>query len=365
MEFLHNNGFDVTFICSDKGDIKEDFPEYFKIFEIPMKRGIEFIGVFIAIYRFYKHFRKNKYDIVAYSGPNASLYASVASKFSNIPVRIYSQWGIRYVGFNGIMRVILKFLEKITCYCSSVIQPDSRGNLDFAVSEGLYPISKGQVIWNGSAKGIDFEVFDIEKKQLWRDEIRKKLSINERDIVIGYVGALRADKGTTELFGAFKELLSERENIKLLLVGDRDLYSTIDSRLGEWALNNNNVIFCGNTQEVNKYYAAMDIYAFPSYREGFGMTIIEAGAMELPIITTDIPGPKDWMINGKTGILIEPKSQDALKEALDRMLNEPEIRMEMGRNARLVVKQKFDKNILMKKYLENKLDLIKKVDMHV
>ena len=354
IEYLSQHGYEITFICSDIKEIKSKVKDGIKIVEIPMKRGVSLNGSIIAINHFYKHFRRNKYDMLVYSGPNASFYSSIAGKLSKIPIRIYSQWGIRYTGFNGVNRSIFKCLEKITCILSTTIQPDSKSNLKFSIKEGLYKENKSYVIGNGSAKGINFDIFDIDYKMTWRNEIRDKLKIKSDDIVIGFVGALRKEKGLNELLKAVKDTVNTVQNLKLVLVGDKDLYYTIDSKLRDWAENSEKVIFCGKTDEVYKYYASMDIFVFPSYREGFGMGPIEAGAMEVPTIASEIPGPIDSIKDGVTGILIQPRNSIELKIKILMLIEDPELRGIMGENARKSIINRFDQKLLMDKYLEDK-----------
>ena len=154
-KYLYNtNDFDITFVSSYDEEFEQMLPDYINYYPITMKRGISFDGLKV-IYKMYKYFKKEKFDLIQYSTPNASLYTSVAAFLSRVPIRLYCQWGIAYVGFAGIKRKIFKLIEKIVCTLSTNVQPDSYGNLNFAQEEKLYNKIKGEVIWNGSACGIN------------------------------------------------------------------------------------------------------------------------------------------------------------------------------------------------------------------
>lgn len=159
-EYLHNSGeFDVTFVCDADDRFAESLPDYIHYRPVPMKRGINLGGI-KAIRQMKKLFKEEKFDIVQYSTPNASLYASIAAKSAKIPVRLYCQWGIVYVAFSGIKRKIFKCIEKKVCKLSTWIEPDSFGNLRFSRAEGLYNESKNSVI-EAEAMGVPVIVTDI------------------------------------------------------------------------------------------------------------------------------------------------------------------------------------------------------------
>ena len=173
-KYMHKKGkYDITFMCNPDDKFEVELPEYIHFIPVKMKRGIGFDGLNV-IMQLYKIFKKEKFDLIQYSTPNASLYSSIAGKLAKIKVRLYCQWGIRYVGFTGVKREIFKILEKITCKNSTWIEPDSFGNLKFSYKEKLYTDKKSSVIWNGSAGGVNLEKFDITKKEIWRKEIQYK-----------------------------------------------------------------------------------------------------------------------------------------------------------------------------------------------
>ena len=162
--YLHENtDWDISFICSEDEEFASELPEFIHYFPVPMERGISISGI-KSMMQMKKIFVKEKFDLIQYSTPNASLYAALAGKLAGIPVRLYCQWGMVYVGFEGIKRQVFKAIEKIVCKLSTWIEPDSVSNLNFAHEENLYPQTKGSVIWNGSACGINLEKFDISQK---------------------------------------------------------------------------------------------------------------------------------------------------------------------------------------------------------
>ena len=171
-EALHNTGeYEVYFISNPDPQIEKEFPKYVKFYPIQMKRGVGIDGLYV-IPKLVRIFRKERFDIVQYFTPNASFYASTAARIAGIPCRIYSQWGILYVGFKGIKRKTFKYIEKRVCRNSTVIEVENRANLEFSHKERLYPDDKGYVIWNGSASGVSLDKYDIEKKDEWRSTIR-------------------------------------------------------------------------------------------------------------------------------------------------------------------------------------------------
>ncbi|WP_218970577.1 glycosyltransferase [Alkalihalobacterium alkalinitrilicum] len=251
-------------------------------------------------------------------------------------------------------------IEKVICSFSTIIQPDSYGNLQFSQKEKLYTSMKSKVIGNGSANGVNLTKFDSGYKKRWGREIRQKYYLLQSDIIFGFTGRVTKDKGINELIEAFQVLSKEFNHVKLLIVGPSENYG-IDSGLYDWSKQSHSVIYCGYTDQVEKYYAAMDVFVLPSYREGFGTVVIEAEAMGVPVIVSDIPGPTDAMVKGQTGLVVPKGEVEPLIEAMSKMLNSS-LRSEMGNRAIMFVRENFEQKTLWHQILNDRKQLVAELE---
>lgn len=359
-KYLHEvGGYDISFICDNDPAFAASLPEYIHYYPVSMKRGISLGGI-KACREIKKIFKRERFDLVQYSTPNASLYAALAAKSAKVPVRLYCQWGIAYVGMQGFKRRIFKSVEKLVCKYSTRIEPDSFGNLRFSHSEKLYGPEKSCVIWNGSASGVNLTKFDISKKDIWRRAIREKYGIPGDAFVYGFIGRVNRDKGINELFAAFQSISQIHPNSYLLLVGGEELSEGVNTVMYDWAQKNDHVLFCGFTNVVEQYLSATDVYILPSYREGFGSGVIEAEAMGVPVIVTDIPGPTDAMIPGKTGLLAKKKDIAMLQSAMDTLYRDEALLQRFSDAGYQLAKQNFDQQQLFKHILDDRTQMINK-----
>ena len=360
-KYLHEHcDLEITFICDNDEAFVASLPSYIKFIPVSMKRGISPAG-FGAIFRFVSIFKREKFDMIQYSTPNASFYASIAARFSGVPIRLYCQWGLLYVGFQGWKRMLLKTLEKIVCINSTWIEPISHRNLAFAREEKLIKEKNSSVVWNGSASGIDFRKFDISNKQFWRSEIRAQLGISKSTFVFGFVGRISRDKGSNELLKAFREMIATHPDCVLLFVGDFDGNISVESELLEWSQSEKRVIYNGFSENVEKYLAAMDVFVFPSYREGFGESVIEAESMAVPVIVTDIPGPIDGVLPGETGITVPKQDSKSLLEAMKSLYEDREFLVLLSNRGAEHVKKNYDRKVLFKMFMDDRIKLIESV----
>lgn len=357
-EYLHENtDWDISFICSTDEEFEQRLPKYIHYHPVPMERGISVSGI-KAMFEMKKIFKREKFDLIQYSTPNASLYASLAGFLTGVPARLYCQWGMIFVGFDGIKRKIFKAEEKFVCKLSTWIEPDSKSNLKFAHEQKLYPENKGAVIWNGSACGVNLDKFDYSKRAELREQIRTEFSIPDNSFVFGFVGRITKDKGINELLTAYREICKSNANSYLMLVGKPEIDETVDAELYSWAKDNKHILLTGYTNQVEKYLSAMDCYVLPSYREGFGMGVVEAEAMGLPVIVSNIPGPIDAMVDGETGIIVEKKDSHSLKDAMIQLMENHQMCEAFGNAGIVYAHDKFEQQQLFKYILEDRKRLV-------
>lgn len=350
-----NTDWELTVICDDDPTLASELPEGVRYIPVSMKRGISPAGIG-AMLKMRKIFKREKFDYVQYSTPNAALYAAMASKLAGIKHRRYHLMGFRFLGFSGWKRSLFKTIEKYTCALSTDIECVSPSNMKLGLGEKVFPADKARVLFYGSSAGVDLQKFDIKRREEWRQELRKKYGYEENDCVFGFAGRITGDKGINELLAAFRGM--EDPNARLFLAGRMEEEHTLDAGSMAWAKENEKVRFCGFVPDLERYYAMMDVLVLPSYREGFGNIIIEAQAMGLPVIVTDIPGPIDAMEPGVTGLTVPVKDKNALCCAMEKLCVHREIREEMGRKGRTLVEERFDQEKLAQVILEDRRALL-------
>lgn len=360
LQEYHDSGVDVTIVCNMDENYERELIRQFPFVHtqsINFPRGINLIGSIKSILQLRAFFRKEQFDLVQYSTPNASFYAALAAKSANIPVRLYGQWGMVFITQKGWKQRVFKTMEHLICHYSTHIQPDSHGNLNFCREIGLYDETKSCVIWNGSAKGLNLKSYDLSKKPEYAKEIKQRYNLKEAP-VIGFVGRLGQEKGCNELILAFQLLTQHIPDLKLLFVGPLEKEDTIQPELLDYFYRCENIIKTGRVKDVEKHMAAMDIFILPSYREGFGMSVIEASAMAVPVIVTEYPGPSSAVEDGVTGYTVKVGSVEDIVTRVSELLSNPTTALQMGLNGRKFAEEKFDFNIFKQKYMDNRLHLL-------
>lgn len=352
LNYMADNGYDAYCVCNPT--LSADELGKVRIIESNIKWGfVSPFEFFRQIRWFYTLFKKEHFDIVQYATFNAAFPASIAAWMARVPVRIDLQWGMSYITAKGVEHYFKRAVEKITCWCSTSVQPDSFGNLKLATEDGLYPASKGCVIYNGSASGVDLEKYNYNKRAEWRKELFNKYAIQNYKKYFGYVGRVVKDKGIDELLEAFMSL--KNNNAFLWIVGPLDATYSLNQELYEKAKQMKNICFTGSVDNAAKYYAAMDFMLLPSYHEGFGMTVVESAGVGTPAIITDIPGPTDLIKDGINGIVCEVKSVDSLRNALLKAVEMSDVEYKtMSDKAYNIAKTNFDSNTYKVKFFENR-----------
>lgn len=353
LQYLARYGFEVSVICSQDDKLAEDLGEEINYIPVDIPRGISFGGSLNAVRKLISIFEREKFDLIQYSTPNAALYASIASRIVGCKIRNYHLMGFRYLGAHRIERFILKTIEKISCWNSTSIECVSRSNLELGIKEKVFSANKATVVWNGSTGGVDLERFNYSKRNIWRRELREELGYKTTDFIYGFVGRITRDKGINELLGAFFEL---KDGSKLFLIGNVEDENTLDKNLWMKAKNHPDVQIHIAVSDIERYFAMIDVLVLPSYREGFGNVVIEAAAVGTTAIVSDIPGPIDTIDIGKTGMTVEVKNVDDLKEKMVTMKSA--IHNNMTQNAVSFARNNFDSDKLCKKICERKKFLL-------
>lgn len=357
LQYLALNGWDVTVICSFDKELSDILGSDIHYIPVGMSRGLSLINIIHSIKELLRIFRDEQFNIVQYSTPNAAFASSIASWLSGIKVRNYHQMGLRFEGSDGFFRILLKMMEKITCILSTHIECVSPSGLKAALKYGLFPAKKGVVIWNGSSGGVNLQRFNIDCKNRWRSEIRRSFKLSEETLVIGFVGRVTKDKGINELLEAFRIISTNQINISLLIIGDLEVNHGLDFNLLSWAKRNNSIKWKTHVLDIEKYYSCLDVLVLPSHREGFGNVIIEASAMGVPVLVSNIPGPRDAMVERITGLVFDVKNVDSLILKIEEMYDS-DFRNNCSSNAVKYVVNNFDSRVLCEKILERKEKLL-------
>lgn len=357
MEYMQQMGWDVTLMCNTDQHLVDRVPHGMDCVHVPMERSFNIIRAIRCTLQLVKEFKKRKPTIVQYGTTHAALFGSIAAWLSRVPIRIHLQWGIYEYDKMGLAGKLYWFVEWLTCRLSTDIRPVSHKNLRVAVEEGLFKEGKGKVLGQGGTIGVDLARYPLDEKPMWRTRIRQQYGISEDAYVFGFVGRISKDKGINELMSAYKRL-SDGNDAVLLLVGPVE--GTVEKSLMDWAKHNPKVVFTGSVghEEIPCCLAAMDTLVHPTYREGFGMVLQEAMAMEVPIITTDIPGPSEVIEDGVSGALVPSHDTDALYEAMMEFLENQERYRQFGANGRARVENCFDRTVMVKNLYQDKEELL-------
>jgi lipopolysaccharide/colanic/teichoic acid biosynthesis glycosyltransferase/glycosyltransferase involved in cell wall biosynthesis len=350
--FLAANGFEVHAICSPGPRLEALRQEGITPWIIPMQREISPARDLLSLWRLWRLFRIIRPDMVVASTPKAGLLGTVAARLAAVPHVEYFLHGLRLETTTGIKRWILMGAEWIACHAAESVRCVSPSLLARTVALGLAPAARCMVIGNGSADGIAMERYAAGAQAKFEaKQVRRELRIPADAPVIGFVGRLTRDKGIRELYEAFTRLHSRYSHLRLLLVGDFETGDPVPSALRARIGADPAVIHTGFVNNVEHFYAAMDVMALPSYREGLPTVLLEAQYAGVPVVTTNATGAVDATVDGQTGFRVPVGDTCALASALDRLLSDPELRSTMGAAGRIWVKKNFHREELWRELL--------------
>ena len=316
-KYFKEKGYNMNVVCSPS-EYLSDYAQKqgFEYMESSINRNISIVQDFASIRNICKFVKKQKIDIVVGHTPKGGLLAMIAGWLMRVPIRIYVRHGLVYETSKGLKRFMLMSVDRLASFCSTKVVCVSPSVLRKSIEDHLAPIKK-QMIWHkGTCNGIDtlnhFNPAEIVPARL--TDLKARYGIEEEDFVIGYSGRLVKDKGIIELVRAFDKL-QRADNCKLLLVGMFEKRDALPEDIQERILNDSRIIYTGFINDGMEYfYSMMDIYVLASYREGFPTGVLEAQAMEKPVITTRVTGCCDSIIDGRTGFFVNNTADDIAKK---------------------------------------------------
>ncbi|NRT10968.1 glycosyltransferase family 4 protein [Flavobacterium sp. 14A] len=345
--------YDVIGISSDGSELqKTALDENITVIPVQMTRVISPVRDLVAVYNLFRIFKREKPFIVHTHTPKAGTVGMIAAKMAGVPNRLHTVAGLPLLEVTGNKRRLLNFVEKITYGCATKVYPNSFGLKEIIIKEKFCRALKLKVIANGSSNGINTDYFNSEVAAS-KVVNREQLGIFESEFVFIFVGRLVSDKGLNELVQAFKILSAEYNNVKLLLVGgfENDLDPLLPKTVDE-INSNNKIISVGYKNDVRPYFALANALVFPSYREGFPNVVMQAGAMGLPSIVSNINGCNEIVIEDYTGIIIPVKSADAIFIAMKKMMVDEEYYMSLKKNVRKRIVENYEQSVVWQALLK-------------
>jgi glycosyltransferase involved in cell wall biosynthesis len=354
IEDLMKKGWEVE-ICSSAGQKLDEFQARYsvKTHAISIPRQITPWQDIKTVWALRRLFRARRYDIVHAHTPKAGLLAMIAAALAGIKVRLYTCHGLAFETESGWKKQLLIASEKLSFGLAHQVLVVSRSVYEKLKCNHIGRPDKMHILGDGTACGIDIGRFTPDPaKQEQARMIKEKLGIQSQHKVVGFVGRLVPDKGVHVLVESFLELYQHDPDVRLLIVGElephrgslsENILSVIQSHPG--------IVRVGFTDQIEIYYLLMNILVLPTRREGFPYTLIEAGAMEIPVIATRVTGCIDAVIDHQTGILIPPESPSDLTRAIQTLLYDKSLAQSMGRQARDRVVKQFSSERLTKLHL--------------
>lgn len=355
LRFMSSNGYDVIGVSSSGdalNDVKQN--EGVKTIAVEMTRTISPFKDLKALFQLIKLFWKEKPQIVHTHTPKAGLLGMMAAKLAGVPHRLHTVAGMPLTVATGSKRKLLNAMERLTYACATKVYPNSYGLQQIILDAKFTSTTKLKVIGNGSSNGIDTEQFNPALvTENTKQEIRQELGIKADDFVFLFVGRVVKDKGINELVQAFTALYTSNPNTHLVLVGSFErnldpLQPFTEKRIEEHP----NIHAVGYKSNVIDYFAMADVLTFPSYREGFPNVVMQAAAMQLNCIVSDINGCNEIITHGENGWIVPAANIQQLQDRMQWCLDNKDASNKMGLKSRDIMKTKYERKFVWNEILK-------------
>lgn len=337
--------YEIHLVVNTEGDSQIQFNNITSIKHIQLVRGISIINDLKGLYKLWGYFKIKQFDAVHTITPKAGLLGMIAANVAGIPRRIHIFTGQVWHTKTGILKWLLKKVDTLLASMATDILVDGKPQRDFLINSGILKKHNSQVLGKGSISGVLCSKF-IKDSQI-RLSLRASHHIDSTEIVYAFLGRLNTDKGVFDLINAFERLNNKYSNTKLLLIGpdEENIYKKIDLDL------TNRILFIGHCNEPHHFLQMADAFCLPSYREGFGNSVLEASVLELPIICSNTYGLHDTILDDVTGLRHNVGDVSALFQQMEKIYLSETLRKELGTNGRSYVLSNFNADAISNYWL--------------
>ena len=337
--------YDVVAVSTPDHELQEIAQrEGIRVIGVPMSRPIAPLRDLVSLWRLIRVFRRERPTMVHSITPKAGLLSMIAAWICRVPVRLHTFTGLVFPTATGLKKRILILTDRITCACATHIVPEGEGVKADLIN---YNITRKplQVLGYGNIRGIDLDHYRRSPEVM-----NQALPLRKPNIfTFVFIGRVVRDKGIDELVEAFSLLHSEHPQTRLILVGRaEDNLDPVSPNTRRTIASHPAIEAVGNQSDVRPWLAASDALVFPSYREGFPNVVIEAGALDLPSIVTDINGSREIIVHGQNGIIVPPRNAQALLQAMTQFVQNPQATQAMAQKARQMIASRFEKSFVQK-----------------
>lgn len=303
-----------------------------------------------AVKELVQYFKQMQFDGFISMSSNASLVAAIAGKIARVQFRCRIFTGQIWANRTGMLKIFLKMIDRFTVWANTHLLVDGRSQQKYLIDKGILKEGQSEIIANAAICGVDVEKFspnvDIRAKE------RLNLGFKDSDIVYIFMGRMNREKGIYELLGAFNRLAKDNQDVKLLLIGANEGIPDETFKSHPNIFYGKNLICYGVTRTPYNALQAGDVLCLPSYREGFGISVIEASAVGLPVIVSDIYGLKDAYEDGVTGLKCKARDVDSLYEVMKKLYDDKEMRISLGKAGRERTKNLFSMELVSNAWLD-------------
>ncbi len=320
------------------------------LFHFDVQRDIHFVKDIKSVEQLYSYFMRMKFDAVHSVTPKAGLITAIAAKLAGIKHRTHIFTGQVWATRHGIMRSLLKTIDKVIAHLDNHILVDGESQRQFLIKNGVVSNEKSRVLGAGSISGVNTEAYNPSPET--REQMRNELSLSPDKVVFAFSGRANRDKGIYELYEAFNNIAPNHPEAFLLLFGWDEGNCIQEISKYPNIVDGVNFHFYGFTPTPGIQLQASDVFLMPSYREGFGSSVIEASCLGLPVICSDAYGIMDAMEEGVTGLRCKVADTRSLQAAMETLLNNKELREQLGANGRKMVFEKFKGDVITAEWVK-------------